>query len=89
MSALLAIPDQPTHAAPIAAGPPEEEPNETHNQGKNPENQAALGWAKLPMELKNIILHYAMIAKDGLITLPCLTSRAYRPNVAARALRVK
>jgi len=58
-------------------------------QDSNNANQLALGWAKLPNELKDEIIGLAMMAEDTDIHLPCLTYRTYKPNVAAKALRVK
>ena len=37
----------------------------TTNRGRNSQHQAALGWAKLPAEIKIIIAQYAMIARDS------------------------
>lgn len=47
------------------------------------------GWAKIPQEIKDQIIEFAMIADGGEIRLHCLTLRESQPNVALSLLRVK
>lgn len=47
------------------------------------------GWAKIPQELKDKILTFAMIADGGEVRLLCLSPRDSHPNIALSLLRVK
>lgn len=49
----------------------------------------AIGWGKLPNEMKDRIIQFAMATETGEIRMPCLTARAFKPNLAVSALRVK
>ncbi|KAK4695713.1 hypothetical protein P7C71_g2087, partial [Lecanoromycetidae sp. Uapishka_2] len=46
------------------------------------------GWAKLPQEIKDKIIVFAMTSDEGEIRLHCLTPRDSRPNIALSLLRV-
>ena len=46
-------------------------------------------FAKLPIEIQNKIIGYAMLAVNHEIAFPCLTSASYTPGVAVGLLSVK
>ena len=47
----------------------------------------AKGFNKLPGELRNNIFKLALTAENGIISMPCLSDKTFKPNVAVALLR--